>query len=320
MGDDAVVALPGFSCFDVATAAVGAAAKVVTYDIDPDTLAPNEASLREALARGARIVVVAPLYGMPVAWDRVEAIAAERGALVIEDAAQGHGATWRGRPLGSLGRVSTLSFSRGKAWTGGRGGAVLTRGDVSAASPSPRGLDLKDLLRVTAQLVLGRPSLYGVPRAIPGLNLGETVYHDPSPMTAMADSAASVLLANRAGSITEAEHRRANARTMLEWLGQIRGVATIRAASDAVPGYLRLPIRLKTAVARGKLLAAAERLGVAASYPMPLRELPAIASRVVADLPNPGAELLAESLATLPTHSLVTAQDIARIREALSAG
>ena len=52
-------------------------------------------------------------------------IAERHGLAVVEDAAQGLGATWRGRPLGSFGDVSVLSFGRGKGWTGGVGGALL---------------------------------------------------------------------------------------------------------------------------------------------------------------------------------------------------
>src|SRR5439155_883687 len=115
-GEPPVVALPAYACYDVATAAVAVNARIALYDVHPATLAPDLASLTATLAEGARIVVVAPLYGMPVDWDAIEQCVAAFGALAIEDAAQGHGASWRGRPLGSLGRLSVLSFSRGKGW------------------------------------------------------------------------------------------------------------------------------------------------------------------------------------------------------------
>jgi hypothetical protein len=104
------VALPAYTCFDVATAAAGTDLKVVLYDIDPVTLSPNGESLERALRFGAQVVVVAPFCGIPVDWQGVAALASQAGALVIEDAAQGHGASWRGRQLGSLGDVSVLSF------------------------------------------------------------------------------------------------------------------------------------------------------------------------------------------------------------------
>src|SRR3989454_9778627 len=101
VGEPCVVALPAFSCYDVATAAVGADVHIALYDVDPWTLAPDLDSVTATLAEGARVVVVAPLFGIPVDWDAIEHCLAAFGALAIEDAAQGHGARWRGSPLGS---------------------------------------------------------------------------------------------------------------------------------------------------------------------------------------------------------------------------
>ncbi|MET0399208.1 MAG: DegT/DnrJ/EryC1/StrS family aminotransferase, partial [Longimicrobiaceae bacterium] len=139
-GGDAPVALPAFSCYDVAAAAVGAGVRVALYDVDPGTLAPDPESLERVLAAGARTVVAGPLYGVPLEWDTLRGAAGRHGALLVEDAAQGHGASWHGRPLGSLGDLSVLSFGRGKGWTGGRGGALLARGGGAAraaARPAP---------------------------------------------------------------------------------------------------------------------------------------------------------------------------------------
>ncbi|HEX8361985.1 MAG TPA: DegT/DnrJ/EryC1/StrS family aminotransferase, partial [Longimicrobium sp.] len=117
----APVALPAYACYDLATAAVGAGVCVALYDVDPASLAPDPASLERVLAAGARLVVVAPLYGIPVDWPALERLATVYGARLIEDAAQGHGASLGGRALGSLGEMSVLSFGRGKGWTGGGG-------------------------------------------------------------------------------------------------------------------------------------------------------------------------------------------------------
>ena len=100
-------------------------------------------AFESAFREGATIAVVASLYGMPIGWNDVRSAAAAHGVLVIEDAAQGHGASWQGQPLGSLGDLSVLSFSRGKGWTGGYGGALLSRGalsvpDIAAAGASSR--------------------------------------------------------------------------------------------------------------------------------------------------------------------------------------
>ena len=72
------VALPAFGCFDVASAAIGADVPVSLYDIDPDTLSPDPDSLSRAFSQGARVAVIAPLYGVPVDWESLEAM---RGAV-----------------------------------------------------------------------------------------------------------------------------------------------------------------------------------------------------------------------------------------------
>src|SRR5688572_8610754 len=104
LGPSASVALPAFTCYDVATAAIGGKHQVLLYDVDPASLSPDLASLRSALSLGARIVVAAPLYGIPVDWQAITRLADEFGALIIEDAAQGQGASYQGKPLGSLGQ------------------------------------------------------------------------------------------------------------------------------------------------------------------------------------------------------------------------
>ncbi|HEU4452934.1 MAG TPA: aminotransferase class I/II-fold pyridoxal phosphate-dependent enzyme, partial [Longimicrobium sp.] len=162
----APVALPAFTCYDVAAAAVGAGARVALYDVDPRTLAPDAASLERVLAAGARVIVVAWSFGHPPPWDDVLAAADRHGAMVIEDAAQGHGSAWNGRPAGSFGAMSVLSFGRGKGWTGGRGGALLVH-DPALAVPSlgagGLGAEAENVATALAQWALGRPAIYAVP-------------------------------------------------------------------------------------------------------------------------------------------------------------
>ncbi|HEX3852335.1 MAG TPA: aminotransferase class I/II-fold pyridoxal phosphate-dependent enzyme, partial [Polyangiaceae bacterium] len=99
------VALPAYTCYDVASAAIGAGARIALYDIDPESLGPDCDSLERVLREGARIIVVAYSYGVPIDWDKVTDLALRYDATVIEDAAQGHGASWRGKKLGALSNI-----------------------------------------------------------------------------------------------------------------------------------------------------------------------------------------------------------------------
>jgi len=321
-GGDPVVALPAFCCYDVASAAVGAGARVALYDLDPETLSPDVVSLERLLKDGVRVIVVAHLYGIPVRWDEVAALAAAYGAVLVEDAAQGHGALWAGRPLGSLGSLSVLSFGRGKGWTGGRGGALLLRSDAADGPPTPldaapTSQERRNLVASFAQWALGRPSLYGLPMALPGLALGETVYHPPTAPHAIPEGAARLLLRAEAAACEEALARKAAAGELLRSIAGVPGVGAMRIAPEADPGYLRLPLRLPRGMESLGDVRRARRLGIAPSYPTPLATLPAIRERMLAAPSTPGAEVLARVLLTLPTHSRLRRSDLERIRRSL---
>lgn len=312
-----LVAIPAYTCYDVAAAVLAETGRLACFDVDPLTLAPDPGSVGRVLAAGASVVVVSPLFGVPVPWEPLEEAARRAGAVVIEDAAQGHGASWHGRPLGALGPLSVISFARGKGWTGGVGGAVLARG---AAADGLRALDELDadprpvraarvLLAAAAQWVFGRPALYAVPASLPWLRLGETVYRPAPPAEAMPAVAARLALAAEAAADEEAEARRRRA----AWLrSRVPSGMLVRTPRGGVPGWLRLPIRLTGG--GGPLPHAVLRAGLAPSYPLALPDLPEVRPALDgAGGPWPGAERLARELVTLPTHSLLRRNDAERL-------
>lgn len=99
-----------------------------TWNMDPDAL---ERAF-EAYPT-ARAVVVANLYGTPAKLDRICAIAARHGAVVIEDAAESLGATYRGLATGTFGDYNVISFNGNKIITGSSGGMLLTDDGEAAA-------------------------------------------------------------------------------------------------------------------------------------------------------------------------------------------
>jgi len=313
-----IVALPAFQCFEVATAAVGADCDIALYDIDPATLAPDLESLERALRLGASAVVIAPLYGLPVNWDAITGLTSRYGTMAIEDAAQANGAEWNGRPVGSLGELSIVSFGRGKGWTGGGGGALLFRGKTAIALSGVRSqvaeVSLKRETRAVAatllQLLFGRAILYGIPASIPSLGLGETHYHPPSPITNTAVFSAALMRRTLGAARREWAIRRQNAAQWHNDVGRelLKGVPAVLSGGTA--GYLRFPMRVRAEAARDAATIAARRAGIARSYPIPLGNLPAVAPRLVEPGTRfPGAEALARELVTLPTHSRLTARD-----------
>ncbi|MES2177439.1 MAG: DegT/DnrJ/EryC1/StrS family aminotransferase [Gemmatimonadota bacterium] len=310
---DGFIAMPAFNCYDMASAAIGAGVRVALYDIDPLTLGPDLSSFERVLAAGAAVAVVAPLYGVPIDWNGVSAIAAQFGIPLIEDAAQGHGAAWNGVPLGSLGDVSTLSFGRGKGWTGGNGGAVLGRigGASEATGVATSGLatEVKVGLGLLAQWTLGRPAIYGLPRSVPALALGETVYQSPRAPADITRGAAASVIANARAADAEAVERRRNGNAFLTRVARSRA-HTIDVPTGGVAGYIRFPIRIAGGLGALPGANRAAELGIAASYPQTLATLaPFQGSLVPIERRWPGADSLVVELITLPTHSLVSTHE-----------
>ena len=96
-------------------------------DVSPDTLLLTPTTLAAAITSRTRAVVVVHLYGQMADMDTIGRVAASSGLAVVEDAAQAHGASWRGGPAGSFGDVGCFSFYPGKNLGAfGDAGAVVT--------------------------------------------------------------------------------------------------------------------------------------------------------------------------------------------------
>ena len=318
-----MAALPAFSCYDVATAALGADAPVVLYDTDPRTLGPALSSLQAALRRGPAVVVAVHLYGCPVDLAEVHRLAAAAGAIVIEDAAQAAGAALGARPVGTQGSLAVLSFGRGKGLTGGSGGALLAYDeDGVRALEHVRGVlreparGWRDLCALTAQLFLLRPNLYRLPVAIPGLRLGQTIYQVPRPLRGATAVSCGVVAATWGLAERELATRRRHATSLLRALGRQRALQTIQTPQAARPGYLRLPVLASPEARQLAVEGRARALGVMPSYPKTLCDLEGFAARCVnrGDA-FPGSRLLAARLCTLPTHSRLGIADLKRLEQ-----
>jgi len=124
-GDEVIV--PAMSFVATAWPVLYVGARPVFVDVDPRryTLDPNQ--LARAITKKTKAIIPVHLYGQCADMDPILAIAAERGVPVIEDAAQAHGATYKGRRAGALGRLACFSFYPGKNLGAyGEGGALVT--------------------------------------------------------------------------------------------------------------------------------------------------------------------------------------------------
>ncbi len=103
----------------------------VVVDIDRDTQNISPAAILAAITPRTKAIVVVHLAGWPCDMDTIMAIATEHNLKVVEDCAQAHGATYKNRPVGSLGHAAAFSFCQDKILsTGGEGGMLTTNDEL----------------------------------------------------------------------------------------------------------------------------------------------------------------------------------------------
>jgi dTDP-4-amino-4,6-dideoxygalactose transaminase len=126
-GDEVIC--PAFTFVSTINGFVLRGATPVFIDIRPDTLNLDERLLEAAITPRTKAILVVHYAGVACDMDAIMAMANARGIPVIEDNAHGFLGTYRGRPLGSFGVMSTLSFHETKNITCGEGGALLINDD-----------------------------------------------------------------------------------------------------------------------------------------------------------------------------------------------
>lgn len=124
-GDEVIV--PGFTFTSTATAFAQRNAKVVFADIDSSTLNIDPGHVESLITDRTRAISVVHYAGVACDLDRFVEIAKQNNLMLIEDNAHGFGGTYKGRHLGSIGDMATLSFHGTKNIQCGEGGALLTR-------------------------------------------------------------------------------------------------------------------------------------------------------------------------------------------------
>jgi dTDP-4-amino-4,6-dideoxygalactose transaminase len=123
-GDEVIV--PSLTFGSTATSVVHQGGVPVFADIDRDIYTIDHTDLTRCLSDRTEAVVPVHLYGHPAEMDEILAFADDHNLAVVEDAAQAHGATYRGEPVGSIGDVGCFSFYATKNVTTGEGGIVTT--------------------------------------------------------------------------------------------------------------------------------------------------------------------------------------------------
>lgn len=272
-------------------------------------------------------IVPTHLFGYPANVSGLRKLIRDPDITIVEDAAQAMGESVNERKLGTFGDVGFFSLARGKAFTVVEGGVIVTnREDVAEVLNSIFGRlpcygllqKLKLVLQAVALMMLVHPRLFWIPRSIPFLKLGETLFETDFPVRKMSSFQAGL---SRNWREKLANLRKCRQRKTDRW------VAAITASeSDALScfkseslGPLRFPLRVSNEKKRSSMLneSAQEGLGIMPVYPTSIDFIPQLRGEVSKGA-YPVAESFARQLVTLPTHEYVADGDVTRISRLIS--
>lgn len=144
------VIMPSFTFSSTANAFLLRGAKIRFVDIRPDTLNIDEELIVDAITDNTKVIVPVHYAGVSCEMDKIMKIAKDHGVIVVEDAAQCILASYRGKPLGSIGDFGCMSFHETKNIQCGEGGALLLNSlnhVVEADVIMEKGTDRKKFVR-----------------------------------------------------------------------------------------------------------------------------------------------------------------------------
>jgi perosamine synthetase len=198
----------------------------VFADIDPRTGNILPSSIAERITPRTKAVMPVHFAGYPCEMDEINELAARHGLAVIEDAAHALGATYRGRPIGSVSRLTAFSFQATKHLTSGDGGMLCSLAEEDADAARRRrwfGIDRRE----------DKPSLLG--ERVYQLAAVGYKYH-------MNDLAAAVGLGNLEGFPARLRRRQEIAARFRAELGDVPGLELLDKADDRSHAYWLFPV------------------------------------------------------------------------------
>ncbi len=129
-GDEVII--PTFTIISCALAIIRRGGVPVLVDVEPDTWCMDVSQVKDKITSKTKAIMPVHMYGHPVEMDRIMELAEKNGLHVIEDAAEVHGAEYKGKHCGGLGHINCFSFYANKIITTGEGGMVVSSDDKLA--------------------------------------------------------------------------------------------------------------------------------------------------------------------------------------------
>lgn len=285
-GDEVIV--PSFTFAATGNSVALTGATPVFVDIEPDTFSLDPMAVAAAITSRTKGILPVHLYGHPARMRELEKLAGERGVALYEDAAQAHGASLDGRPVGSFGEFAMFSLYPTKNMTSGEGGMVTAA--TAEIARQVRLLRNQGMERQYENEVIGfNARMTDIHAAIGRVQLTKV-----DAWTKTRQTNAAFLNTN------------------------LRGVVVPPVAEGAVHVYHQYTIRVpEDRDGFVKALKQEHHVGAGIYYPIPNHRLPSLAPYAQGvDLPE--TERAAREVASLPVHPSLSAQDLDRVVAAVN--
>ncbi|WP_298868700.1 DegT/DnrJ/EryC1/StrS family aminotransferase [Microbacterium sp.] len=286
-GDEVIV--PSFTFAATGNSVALAGGTPVFVDIEPETFTMDPEAVAAAITPKTKGILPVHLYGHPARMRELEKIAADRGVALYEDAAQAHGASLDGRPVGSFGEFAMFSLYPTKNMTSGEGGMVTTSTDEIARR---------------VKLLRNQGMEHQYQNELIGFN------------TRMTDIHAAIGRVQLTKVDAWTKTRQQNA-AFLD--ANLRGVVVPPVAAGAVHVYHQYTIRVpEDRDGFVKALKEEYQVGAGVYYPIPNHRLPSLAP-YAPGLELPETERAASEVVSLPVHPSLSQGDLDRIVAAVNA-
>jgi dTDP-4-amino-4,6-dideoxygalactose transaminase len=314
------VIIPAFTCYSVPAAIKKAGLKIRLCDTGTGSFDYDKEQLAKIIetnhqANKILCVLVTHLFGCPADFDGIKTIVGDKIHLV-EDAAQAMGEETNSKQLGTQGDVGFFSLGRGKALSTMDGGIIITNqndlgNELNRLSQNLERFTVSDKIQLAAKAIvttlMQHPLLFWLPKSMPFLRLGETIYEEDFPIRLM--SSVQVGLTHNWRERLQ-RHQKARRENSNFWREVKLLKATIMCKENNLVNLVRLPALAQSAEDRDRFCRTSEEkgCGVMPTYPTAVNHIPQISGEFVGQL-FPNAKYLAEHLLTLPVHEYVQDSD-----------
>lgn len=332
------VIIPAFTCYSVPSAIIKAGLKVKLCDINSETLDFDFSQLGNIATNSkfktqnpnlikSSLLAVLPthLFGIPADIYQTKKTMNDNELFIIEDAAQAMGGTLKEKKLGTLGDAGFFSLGRGKGFSTVEGGIILTNNksiadNITKQMKNIPAYSIFEIIKlVIFSIVLTifmRPAFFWLPKSLPFLKLGETIFEPEFPIKKISPFQAG-LATNWQKELNKlTKIRRKHTNNWANSFSKNTSNSKIHIKNSKLIAQLRFPIKIKNKQTLSSILSKSDKqgLGVMRAYPDSINHIKELKRHFINKI-YPKATLMSKQMITLPVHQFVTLSDSSKIKK-----